>query len=385
MQKWIFTTFSALAMVTAALTGCSAPEHQSGFIDKSGKLIVNVDKLNPKPIAIGDYSEGEGLAPVQFASGCGCLDKSGTIVFTRPFRHISQFSEGKAAYSVGDSAKDEKWGYINKKGETVIKPIYAAADKFSEGVAAVRLAPAKADDQTDARWTYIDESGKQIFQQTYDHAGPFSEGLAAVKLKGRMGSINRLGAIVVPAMYDVVYACNDGNIVAAQGNGLTGQTSGQALDYYNKSGNKLSHAEIHPITLQNLRPLLWVQTEKKSGSGVKEDEANLRRPLSNFASPGFAETKSISQAGSKFCIAEQFNARAFKGGYDYIFPVSGGFCVVYDDSAGGKMDYRGGIPEDASGIWNSHTFRFWDAAPFSDGLGLVQETVGLDQSINVGQ
>jgi hypothetical protein len=50
--------------------------------------------------------------------------------------------------------------------------------------------------------------------------------------------------------------------------------------------------------------------------------------------------------------------------------------VVYDDSNGGKMDYRGGIPEDAPGIWNSKVFRFWDAAPFSDGLGLVQETKG---------
>ena len=40
------------------------------------------------------------------------------------------------------------------------------------------------------------------------------------------------------------------------------------------------------------------------------------------------------------------------------------------------MDYRGGKPEEGDGIWNNTAFRFYDAAPFHDGMGLVQETKG---------
>ncbi len=379
MRNQILTTISAITLAASALAGCgSSATHPNGFIDKSGALVIDLDKLKPKPVAVGDYSEGEGLAPVQFESGAGAIDKSGNIVFTKEFQHIAQFSEGKAAFSVGKSEADERWGYINKKGDVVIKPVYLAANKFSEGVAAVRLAPEMAKGKSgNGSWCYIDESGKQAIKLTFDQAEPFSEGLAAVRLKGRMGTINRQGIFLVPALYDVVYSANNGNIVAAQGMGYSGESPGQELDYFDKTGTKIVHQQIHPVTLNNLHPMMWVQFDKKEAAKAKPEDQVAERPLSTFASPGFSESKSISQSGSKFCIDQQFNARAFKGGYDYIYPVTvGGFCVVYSDSEGGKMDYRGGVPADASGIWNSTAFRFWDAAPFSDGLGLVQETRG---------
>ena len=111
MQKWILTTVTTLALVNAALTGCSSTARVNGFIDKSGNLVVDLDKLSPKPLAVGDYSEG--LAPVQLASGSGCLDKDGKMAFVKPFNHISAFSEGRAAFSEGKSEADQKWGYIN--------------------------------------------------------------------------------------------------------------------------------------------------------------------------------------------------------------------------------------------------------------------------------
>jgi hypothetical protein len=370
MQKWILTAFSAMALVNIALAGCAPAVHPNGFIDKSGTLIVDFSKFKPKPLAIGDYSEE--LAPIKLATGIEWLDKTGKIAFEKPFRNVATFSDGKAAFSVGKSDSDERWGYINTKGDIVVKPIYTTANKFSEGAAAVRLAPDTKYGKNAGRWCYIDDTGKQIIDQTFDKAEPFTEGLASVTLNGRMGCITRSGHFVVPPMYDVVYAANEGLIVAAQGNGLSGPSSAQQLDYFDKAGTKQGHKEMKPVTLQNLRPMLWVKSDSTNNSG----DPNLNRPLSPFATPGYCEGKSISQSGPKFCIDQVFNARAFAGAYDYIFPVTNGFFVVYDDGDGGKMDYRGGIPEDASGIWNSKTFRFWDAAPFSEGLGLVQESKG---------
>ncbi len=43
-----------------------------------------------------------------------------------------------------------KWGYINKKGEFIIKPIYDKAEKFVDGVAKVIF---------ENRVKYIDENG----------------------------------------------------------------------------------------------------------------------------------------------------------------------------------------------------------------------------------
>jgi len=375
MRSWILTAIGALTVSAMTLTGCASASHQNGYIDKTGTLVVDVDKLNPKPLAIGDYSEE--MAPLKYEKSISFIDKNGKVLFEKPFRNIRPFFESRAAFAVGSSDADQKWGFIDPKGDTIIKPIYAEVQPFSEGLAAVRLTKDKANGKDGGRWIYIDETGAKAVEQSFEEAGPFSEGFAAVRLNKRMGSISKQGAFLVPDQYEMVYACNDGNIVAAQSKGLSGADAGQSLDIYDKNGNKITHKEIHPVTLQNLSPMLWTTNTDKS----------LARPLSTYVTPGFCCTKSIAESNGKFFIEQQFSARAFAGSFDYIFPVSDGYFVAYSDANGGKMDYRGGVPEDASGIWNNKQFRFYDAAPFSNGLGMVQETKGgpygyIDKSAN---
>lgn len=364
MQKWIVTALGALTVASVTMSGCGSPAHQNGYIDKTGALVLDVDKLTPKPLAIGDYSEE--LAALKYPDKVRVIDKNGQTVFEKPFKTIRTFSEGRAAFSTGSSDSDQKWGYVNTKGDITIKAIYDEVQPFSEGLAAVRLSKDKANGKDAGRWIYIDDSGTRALQDSFEEAGPFSEGFAAVRQNKRMGSINRQGAFVVPCEYDMVYKANDGMIVAAQGKGLSGPEAGQMIEYFDKNGNKITHKEIHPVTLKNLSPMLWTTNTDKA----------LARPLSTFVTPGFCETKSIAESSGKFFIEQQFSARAFAGSFDYIFPVSDGYFVAYSDAGGGKMDYRGGVPEDASGIWNNKQFRFYDAAPFSNGMGLVQETKG---------
>ncbi|MBU6454134.1 MAG: WG repeat-containing protein [Cyanobacteria bacterium REEB67] len=365
MQKWILAACSLLA-VSVSMTGCGAPPQVDGFIDKNGTLVLDASRLKPKPLGIGDYSEG--LAVVKYKDGFGCLNKTGEIIFKVPFRNLRSFHDGVAAFSVGKSAADERWGYINQKGDTVIKPAYTAAEDFSDEAAAVRLTTA-ANGGKAGRWAYIDKTGTQIMKETFEEAQPFHEGLAPVKVDGKMGCINRIGRFVVPPNYDAVYAVDHGTIVAAHGTGISGKDPDQSLEYYSQDGSIFSRTNMQAVSLENLHPLMWCKAPPAVGAAND-------RPLSTFVSPGFAGGKSIQQAGNKFVVPQQFDARAFSGAYDYMFPVSEGFFVAYNDSAGGKMDYRGGKPTDENGIWNNHAFRFWDAAPFSDGLGLVQESKG---------
>ena len=69
---------------------------------------------------------------------------------------------------------NDRWGFINKSGETVINPQFDKADVFAEGLAPVRM----------GRWGYVDASGKVVINPQFDKADVFSDGLAAVKLGG---------------------------------------------------------------------------------------------------------------------------------------------------------------------------------------------------------
>ena len=62
-----------------------------------------------------------------------------------------EFSEGLAAVFMGD-----RWGYIDKQGRTALWPKWAAADSFSEGLAAVY--------EDGVGHSYIDHSGRILIR-----------------------------------------------------------------------------------------------------------------------------------------------------------------------------------------------------------------------------
>lgn len=131
-----------------------------------------------------DYSFSEGLAVV-------CLP----YVIT-----------GNCSRELEGSIVPGKYGYINEMGEEVISCQYEYAEKFSEGMAAVRA--------ENYLWGYIDKTGSLIIPYMYVEVGSFSNGLAWFNdgevidyihpVTSYNGYINREGDIVVPAIYDVV-------------------------------------------------------------------------------------------------------------------------------------------------------------------------------------
>jgi hypothetical protein len=369
MHKGFFATFGALALVSFSLLGCSQPVKPDGFIDKSGRVVVDPNKVTQKPLAFGDYSEA--LVPVKFANGYGCLDKEGGIAFARPFRYIAPFSEGIAAYCIGKSAEEGMWGYINHGGETLIEPTYGAAGTFSDGLAPVRMHKDDKGAKFPGKWCYIDKTGKVAIDKYFELAEPFSQGVAAVKDHGKMGCINKTGKFVVPPNYDMVYAANGGIIVAAQGDGISDDNRDQSLDFFDLQGTSLVHKVMTPVVLKNLRHRIWIENEFKVGDLAAAAERKVERPMCTDIGPGFRNGFSIMQDGKKFCHMDpRFQRPGFGHVFDYVFPFSEGMAIVYDDNLGGKLGF----------IDSTHQlmipFKFWDASPFSDGVALVQETKG---------
>ena len=91
--------------------------------------------------------------------------------------------------------KDDKYGFINKEGKEVVRPIYNWADDFSEGLACV---------EKDGKYGFINKDGEEVVKPIYDWAADFSKGLARVKKDGYWGLINKEGKEIIKPVYDDV-------------------------------------------------------------------------------------------------------------------------------------------------------------------------------------
>ncbi|WP_198400783.1 WG repeat-containing protein, partial [Campylobacter rectus] len=76
---------------------------------------------------------------------------------------------------------DDKYGYVNAKGEQVIECKFDEAYSFTEDLAVVKK---------DGKYGYINTKGEQIIECKFDLVRSFSEGLARVKKDSKYGYIN---------------------------------------------------------------------------------------------------------------------------------------------------------------------------------------------------
>ncbi len=200
-----------------------------GFINKSEEIII---PFSPFP---GDYlhsftSFSEGLHGIGRKTGkkvkCkiydeetdeylwGFIDKMGNEVIPCEFESVGSFIEGLAVVQ-----KNEKFGFINRRGVLVIPCIYENAMPFSEGHAAVQK---KVSDRT-AMWGYIDKKGKTIIpfinsgyllesdDERIPYCPPMKEGLIQIQkneLKGFISKNNE--TIIKPKYYNASFEFENG-------------------------------------------------------------------------------------------------------------------------------------------------------------------------------
>jgi hypothetical protein len=95
------------------------------------------------------------------------------------------FSEGLAAIKMKD-----QFGFINEKGEIILKPIYEEVRFiFSNDLACVKK---------EGKWGFIDPEGTFKIPNVYQDCWPFTEGLAAVQEKDNYGYLNPQGKFKIP-------------------------------------------------------------------------------------------------------------------------------------------------------------------------------------------
>jgi hypothetical protein len=178
-------------------------KNKLGLIDNKGKILF-------EPKYESDFSEyrfrySDGLAAViKRVQGdeinCVYIDKTGkevldpskygySTVQDGEYGSCSRFSEGLAAVTIGKNWKN--FGYINKKGELVIKLNDVTGDsgdsfpigQFSEGLANVPI---------NNKWGYINKKGKFVIKPQFDFAEPFRYGEAEVRINSTDENANTI-------------------------------------------------------------------------------------------------------------------------------------------------------------------------------------------------
>ncbi|HET8540318.1 MAG TPA: WG repeat-containing protein [Anaeromyxobacter sp.] len=195
-----------------------------GYVDRRGRLAIPARFHSAE-----DFSEG--LALTCDAAGCGYVDKTGRGVIGPGFLGGGPFRKGLAAVWVGKGdmgsqrwrlhdrergwlpgdfegagnlADDRlpvkwqgRWGFVDRAGRGVVRPQFAWASDFSEGLAPVA--------QTVWSCGYLDREGKIVIPTRLRACGPFSSGLARVDLsaanedakKQKLAFVDRAGRVVI--------------------------------------------------------------------------------------------------------------------------------------------------------------------------------------------
>lgn len=93
----------------------------------------------------------------------------------------------------------EKWGFVNSKGEWIIKAKYDEVKEFKEDYAAVK---------SKGKWGFIFESGKWAIKPLFSEVTNFSNGKAGViwlkKSNGLWGFVNREGEMIISPAFEKV-------------------------------------------------------------------------------------------------------------------------------------------------------------------------------------
>ncbi|HET8725240.1 MAG TPA: WG repeat-containing protein [Anaeromyxobacteraceae bacterium] len=110
--------------------------------------------------------------------------------------------------------REGKWGFVDRGGRIVIAPRFERADRFSEGLAAVRQGNVHG---------YVDPAGKLALVPAWPPAGdlhrPFSSGRAAVRVGELFGYMDRTGRLAIPARFTLADDFSDGFAMACDPGG----------------------------------------------------------------------------------------------------------------------------------------------------------------------
>ena len=166
----------------AAVQSGQGDEARVGFVNVRGDLVIPQRYRRAR-------SFHEGVAAVELPPEAGKLgawgyiDKRGELSWvdrTGRVTALGDFNDGLARVRIGD-----RWGYVDRRFQLAIQPVYEGARDFTNGIAAV---------EQNGKWGYIDKAGRWSIRPRFEAADDLDELLAMVREDGKWGYVNRTGS-----------------------------------------------------------------------------------------------------------------------------------------------------------------------------------------------
>ena len=151
-----------------AVIGVNNPDgtYYYGYIDRYGNEIVS-----PKFLEATEYKDGVALVKSK-TKEYGLINREGRFINKYKYEYVSQYGDGALIFA--DSINGP-FGYINKKGQVIIEPIYKMANGFKDGLAVV-----STEDVYNSKYGAINLKGNYVYQQIYSQINYLGEGRVAL-------------------------------------------------------------------------------------------------------------------------------------------------------------------------------------------------------------
>lgn len=149
-----------------------------GFIDKTGKVVIS----NLVYDHVTSFSDG--MALVSNELGSGFIDKSGKLLLGMYPADFDSFNNGVSRFLSYDNFR---FGFIDKNGKIIIKPQFQSISNFSDGLARFLK---------DKKFGFVDSNFKTVIDPQYDDSIDFNEGYCIVYKNGVYMIIDKAGKIL---------------------------------------------------------------------------------------------------------------------------------------------------------------------------------------------
>ncbi|MEX1018643.1 MAG: WG repeat-containing protein [Litorilinea sp.] len=219
---------SALPFVEG-LAAVEDPTGTFGYIDATGEYVIA-----PQFTFAGDFQQGIAVVGLAEGGGQAYINRQGDVLFDgATFAAAQPFSEGMAAVrpesneaesNAGENNEEASggYGYINRQGELIIEPRFATAQHFSGGLALISI---------DGQYGFVNRSGRLSIAAQFPRSGTFAEGLAPIELFGQFGYISMVGDLVIRSQFEMASSFREGfALVTLEGQQLYIDPAGIALN-----------------------------------------------------------------------------------------------------------------------------------------------------------
>ncbi|MBP1609548.1 MAG: hypothetical protein H6Q04_1783 [Acidobacteria bacterium] len=307
----------------------------------------------------------------------GFADRNGKTIVPPQFDDAGDFSEGLAYVAQGG-----KYGFLDSKGNLVIKPRYQRTKSFSEGRAAVRI---------DNKWGFIDRAGQLVIPATFYACNSFSESLALVLMERPPLNLPK-GVFFGPGAEVSVKSKRLGYIDLGGKVKVTLALEGEVRGKVTKEGFDPDYIVYPKSFSEGLAPVLvsgqWgfldttgnlaIPPKFKEIHGFSESVAGVQMldsscgfidKTGNMVIPGpfqsvcsFSEGTACVEARGKWGYIDGRGKAVIPYAYDEALPFSNGYAAVKKGSKWGYIDAKGS---------KAISFKFDLALPFGEGLAKV--------------